>query len=135
MKITPKSDSEISQAGLIPAGIYDFEILEATEGQSKKGNDMITLKLKVFVDDAERIVFDYLVDGVMEHKIKHLCSAVGLEANYNEGSVDAELFEGKCGKVSIIIQKSKDIQYDDRNSVKDYIVDGKGVELDDSLPF
>ena len=98
---------------------------------------MIAIKLKVFAGDAERIVFDYLVDGVMEHKIKNLCSAVGLEANYNEGAISADMFEGKCGKVSIVIKKSKDEQYPDRNGVKDYVVAaGKSYDDDaDSLPF
>ena len=51
MEYTPRQDREIRDALCLQPGVYDFEVAEATEKVSKKGNDMIELKLRVFAPD------------------------------------------------------------------------------------
>ena len=70
MNFTPKSEKELSEENLFPAGIYPFEILEATDKTSKKGNDMIELKLRVFHGERHQIVNDYLLESI-GYKLRH----------------------------------------------------------------
>ena len=43
MKVTPKTEKEIAEMGLIPAGTYDFEVKNAEDQVSKaSGNDLST---------------------------------------------------------------------------------------------
>lgn len=142
MKVTPKTDKQISEANLMPGGIYDFEIGTATDEVSKSGNEMIKVDLTVFdAQGNKRFIFDYLLDAVA-FKIKHAAEACGLLDKYEAGLIVAEDFIGKSGKVKIKIQKDKTGQYADKNVVADYVVDKdpketKSVtkELDDSIPF
>jgi hypothetical protein len=123
MKFTPKTQKEIDESNLMPAGIYDFEVVSAENAISKKGNEMITLKLHVFDSEgAARIIFDYLQEA-LEYKLRHAADACGLIESYETGYLDAPDFIGKCGKVKIKIDKSKEPQYSDKNVVQDYIVE------------
>ena len=119
MKFQPKSEEEVSN--LIPKGEYPFEVLSAEEKTSKSGNDMIALKIGVAYNDATRGVFDYLVDlESMAYKTRHFADSVGLLADYEKGSLDADKLPGLTGKCRIDIQPAKD-GYDAKNVVKDYV--------------
>lgn len=147
MNFTPKTEKEIAEMNLIPAGEYDFEIIEANDKVSKSGNDMIELKLKVFDHNgAERVMFDYLLEQ-LAFKLRHAAEACNLVDRYNMGTLVANDFVNKSGRLKLGIQKDKTGAYPDKNTVADYITP-KMVEtmtahaaqpaaemLSDSIPF
>lgn len=144
MKFQPKTEREIAEAGLWPKGDYQFEILEAEETTSNSGNEMIKMKVKVYNDQGRsQNIFDYIVAGVMEHKLRHLCEAAGLLAEYEQGEIEAYQLVGKTGYCKVGISKDKSGQYADRNGITDYLVDTPvdaakvaGEKLkDDSIPW
>lgn len=145
MNFTPKTEKEIQEDGLLAEGIYDFEVAEAENKTSAKGNDMIELKLHVFDGNGNpRIVMDYLLASIM-YKLRHAADACQVLDKYDAGSLDASDFLGKSGKVKIKIDKDKTGQYADKNGVKDYVKRENMVEagnapkvaadLDDEIPF
>lgn len=153
MKFTPKTEKEIQEENLWPNGNYTFEIAKANNGVSKNNNDMIVLQLNVFTEDGSRvqIVTDYLVEAVL-YKLRHCADACGLLDKYEQGELNAEDFVGKSGTIKLGIQKDKTGEYDDKNVVKDYIVENKltaaqekhtqdkgnafvSADLDDGIPF
>ena len=120
MKFTPKTNEEIQAARLLPDGEYDFEIIDAQDGFSKKGAEMMTLALRIFSDSGNRQVKDYIVDS-MEWKLKHFAEAIGLLPSYELGQLLPEDCIGRSGKCQIVTQIDKTGQYGPRNSVRDYI--------------
>jgi hypothetical protein len=128
MKLTPKTEDQLSQERLCPEGIYPFEVLRAVEGKSKSsGADMITLKLRVFVGAEDTyLIDDYLLDSVA-YKLFHFCSYTGLGPKYETGTLSASDCEGKTGQLKMGIQKGKNKddgsgeKWPDRNTVKDYV--------------
>jgi hypothetical protein len=149
MRVAPKTAKEIAEDGLWPAGTYDYEILTAEDTISKKGADMIKLKVKIFNDEGQtQTIFDYLLDA-MPAKLRHAAEAFGLLDEYESGGFDAIECEGRTGKCKVAIQKDKTGAYPDRNGIADYIpvVTAGSVEkktmrakaaprdLDDEIPF
>ena len=146
MRFEPKSEKEVAEAGLLANGIYDFEVGEASEAQSKAGNDMVELRVRVYDSEGHwRNVFDWLVstDGGA-YKIRHFAEATGLLTEYEKGELRAEDMKGKVGKCKVFIKKDKDGQYPDKNAIADYInSDGAAPtaanfdrsDLDDEIPF
>lgn len=147
MRTTPKTEKELAEVGLWPAGTVDFEVLTAEETTSSKGNDMIKLKIKIFNDAGEsKTVLDYLLDA-MPGKLRHAAEAFGLLQEYEAGGFEAIDCEGKTGKCKIKIDKSEG--YPDKNGIADYIavvttgsVEKKTMrakvaprDLDDEIPF
>lgn len=156
MRVAPKTEKELAEAGIWPAGTYDFEVLTAEDTISKKGADMIKLKVKIFNDSgATQTVFDYLLDA-MPHKLRHAAEAFGLLDEYEAGGFDAIECEGKTGKCKIKVDKSEG--FPDKNGISDYIPTvtvgsvakktaraqrkdwpswdaPKGGDLDDEIPF
>lgn len=150
MRVTPKSDEEIEkeQEKFRPLkGVFDFEVIEASEGISKAGNDMIKLTLGVWRPDGSQLfVYDYLLDA-MAFKVKHFCEAVGLTDRYEAGDLVAFDCKGKGGRVELKIEK--DDKGNDKSVVKDYVkreisANGKqppaglldeGKPLNDEIPF
>lgn len=121
MHFAPKSEEEVAAANLFPAGTYDFEVQNAEDAVSKAGNEMIKLTLRVFAPDGSATtVFDYLLESAA-YKLRHASSACGLISQYEKGSLAAEDFVGKQGRVKIRIQKDVSGQYPDKNSVSDYV--------------
>lgn len=142
MKFKPKSEKELAEANLWPKGEYAYEILEAEEAKDKNENDMLKLKVKVFKDSgASQNLFDYVSGAWMEFKLRHLCEASGLLAEYEAGEIEAYNFVGKTGKCKVGVKVDKTGQYPDSNSIMDYIVSGDVVEMpkagdkDDTIPF
>jgi len=143
--LSNKTDEELEKEqrenGLIPKDtIVDFEVLDEVkfgtktiyteDAQSKAGNDMIVLVLKIFHNDKERVLIDYLTAG-MEFKLRHAINTCGIDV---DTAVSATDFIGKSGRARLGIQKSKDPQYSDKNVIADYLVRGVDVELDDEIP-
>jgi hypothetical protein len=136
---------------LLTPGEGNFEVLEATEKHSKSnGNPMIELKLKVWDEKGqEGNVFDYLMltgSNYSLRKIRHFCYSCGLERSYEAGKLSGFDCIGKQGKLKIETKKGEN-GYQDKNVVKDYIVEsdsGKKTnpnftsqdeKFDDDIPF
>lgn len=121
MKITPKTEKEIVEANLMPKGIYPFEVLEAVDATSKKGNDMITATLRIFTPDGKtRLLTTYLMEA-MAAQLFHFCTYCGLAAEYGAGTLTAAQCVGKTGFVDIGIKEDKTGQYPPQNTVKDFV--------------
>lgn len=141
MEFKPKSESELKEAMLAPVGDYDFDVLSAEDGKSKKGNAMITVKIGLYRGDAiSNHVYDYLL-AQMEAKLRHFCDTTGLLSAYEAGTLTARDCVGKSGRVKIVV-KEADGQYQAKNEVKDYIcrpakaLSAPAEESDDSdVPF
>lgn len=144
---TPKSEEQLAREGLMPDGIYDFEVVETRDKPSKAGNPMFTLKLHVF-DSAgsTNVIYDYIVLGnnFGERKLRHAADACGIIDIYETGKMNESDFQGKCGKVEIKTQNGNDDFPLPKNVVRDYVkrepgqVDKpKAVDAiaDDEVPF
>ena len=149
MNFQPKTESEVSAVNLIADGEYDFEVLEAADTVSKQGNDMINLKLGVFVKvGTMRFVWDYIMPSI-EYKLRHFCDSVGLLSKYENGSLTADDCIGRSGRCKVVIEKDKGGFYPDKNKVKDYCLRrakplnqatqagdvAAGLPPDEDLPF
>jgi len=135
MNFKSRSEKEIQEMNSIPEGDYPFEVLNAVDGKSKGGNDMITLTLRVFVGDSSRQLNDYLLEA-MQGKLFYFCSYTGLSQKYAAGTLTAEDCLGKSGYLTVGIQKGKmkddgsGDYWPDRATVKNYIRNEGGVKKD-----
>lgn len=121
MKFTPKTEKQIAEEGLIPAGtISDFEVLEAEEKNSKAGNPMVALQLKVWrPDGGTALIRDWLLLDQM-WKLHAFCASVGKLAEYEAGEIDAFELKGCTGRAKIGVKPATD-QYPAGNSVQGYV--------------
>lgn len=124
MKFTPQTEEDLKRAALLAPGTYDFEVTSAEEALSKKAKergesepDMIALKLRIFSDNGERTVRDWLMPS-MGFKLKHFADTTGLAAAYTAGTLCAEDCKGRSGRVILVIKDSE--QYGPQSNVKDY---------------
>ncbi len=158
MRFTPQSEQQVQESsnkfGPWRNGIYDFEIAEAEEKQSKAGNDMLVLTLHVYNRDGERrVIYDYLLESI-PHKLRHAAAGCGLMAEYHRGQLSSVDFYGKTGRLKLGLQPEKD-GFPAKNVVRDYLTApsvhtaepppppsarkpvpaGAGSDLDDEIPF
>lgn len=117
MKITPKSQEEIDLEGLLEKGVYDFEVIKSEDKVSKKGNEMIHVRLKVFHNNGFQFVDDYLMEA-MSYKLRHFCETTNLLDKYESGELTADDCAGSSGKVKIDIEPSG--EFPAKNVAKDY---------------
>src|SRR5687767_8032727 len=123
MRCTPKTEEELRSVVLGP-GVYDGEVLKAEEKTSKAGNEMIVLTMKFYgAGDDSTMVNDYLLDS-MPKKLRHFCEAAGILDLYESGEFLAEDCAGRSIKARMKIDRDPTGQYEDKNAVADYIVDG-----------
>jgi hypothetical protein len=128
MRFEPKTKEELSN--LLPDGIYEFSVLSAEETVSKKGNDMIALKLEVYDDGNGKTskVPDWLVNSEKTlRKVLGFCEATGILDIYNSGQLTADHCTGKSGRVKLVVQDAQD-NFPAKNSV-DYYVAGSKLPL------
>jgi hypothetical protein len=105
-----------------PKGVYDFEIISATEGSSKAGNPMITTELRAYNSTGHfKDLKDYFVASTQE-KIHALCKAIGIEKKYLSGEIEAHDLQGCAGKVrlGIEIYDANDGTRKQRNTISGY---------------
>lgn len=140
MRFEPKTAQEIDESGLLDPGLYDFEVMEAEEKTSSKGNDMVALAIRVEDNDGRGFkILDWLVatEGGA-YKVRHFAESVGLLAEYEKGDMPAGVMIGKTGRCKLGIKPAEG-QYRAKNTVADYVgaaVEGEKVrELDDEIPF
>jgi hypothetical protein len=121
MNFQPKTEQEIQDAKLWKKAEYAFEVIDATEKQSKAGKTMIELRLRLTDGRNARTISDYLLDETAG-KLRHAASACGLLQKYESGSLADSDFLGKRGKLRLGVEKKKG--YPERNIIADYICDG-----------
>lgn len=124
------TESEIAALGILPEGDYSFQVLNAADDISKKGNDMIVLDLCVFAPEGgERKVRDYLVPGTPwgVKKIHDFAHGVGLGGKYDSGEFTADDCLDRTGWCKVRVEKGKAKEdgsgnFPDRNAVAWYLV-------------
>lgn len=133
MRFKPKSEKEIQEERfpVLKPGKYHFEVMAASEEVSKKGNQMIVLKLKILDDSLNVLTFlkDYLME-TMSYKLRHAAYSCDLGSQYDAGELHADQFIGKSGMLDLGIQKDKTGQYPDKNNVNDYVKEQGHVQKD-----
>ena len=109
------TSEELDKNDLLPEGVYDFEIVKAEDRESKSGNEMIALSLRVYGSGGEsHFVNDYLVAiPNMKWKMKQIVEATGIEA-----PISSDKLQGRAGKVSIKITPAG--EFPAKNEVKGY---------------
>lgn len=132
MKFTPKTEKELAEQGMIPDGVYPFEVTKAQDTRSKSsGAEMIAIQLRIFAPDNKEVYLnDYLLESYMR-KIFNFAKVTGLSASYHAGSLCALDCLGKQGFAKIGAEKGKEKTnaggigtgefYPDKNTVKDYV--------------
>lgn len=118
----PKTEDQLAKEGLLPEGIYDFEIIETSDRPSKKGNEMIMLKLCVFdTDGSQHYIFDYIVFGSNfgERKLRKAAEACGLMEIYDSGHLNDRSFFGATGKV-LLKRQDGNGEFPPKNVVGEY---------------
>jgi hypothetical protein len=126
MKITPRSEQEINEMGVFPAGEYDFEVIGAKEELSKAGDEMLHLICRVWPSngDSPIQIHDYLLDAhfkSMAQKLRNFCFVTGLENEYRQGGLIADVVLGRTGRCAVEVQKDRNGEYHDRNVIVDYV--------------
>lgn len=146
MQFKSKTEKEINDENLWPAGNYAFQIAKAEDALSKSARErgesepnMIKLTLNIYNDDGRCMVaFDYLMEAML-YKLLHCAQACELEGKYNAGVLDAIDFEGKTGTLKLVVQKGNDQYPNDKNSVSDYVVKKEAPALaeviSDDIPY
>lgn len=138
MKHEALNEEEIAKSGLMQEGIYDFTIIEATEAQSKSGNDMFKLKLHVFdTDGAAKIIFDWILPSFPK-KFKHIHDACGLLDVYARGDTKPNDLIDKSGKLQLGVGKpyiGNDGFEKVNNTVLDYVKRDNLVQESKAAPL
>lgn len=151
MIFTPKTEEELQKDGLLPDGIYSYQVIKSEDKVSHAGNQYTSITLKVWDSEGdEHLVFTNMA---LTKLLKHFCDVNGMQMEYQSGNIPAENFMGKSGgEVHISIEGEKPNPnggvYKSKNIVKDYIgtpkpsgmkplPDVKGNFVDDTLdvPF
>jgi len=150
MTYTPKSEEQLIKEGfgLLPEGVYDFEIFETSDAPSRKGNEMFMFKLCIFDSEGtQRHIFDYIVFGTNfgERKLRRAAASCGLIDIYNSGDLKDTTFLNATGK-ALIKQQNGTAEYPaPRNIVSEYLPRSDTVEhiitkpakeiINDDIPF
>lgn len=146
LHFTPKTEKEIVEANLWPAGTYDFEIMASEPFTSSKGNAMIKLTVRLYHDDGrQKLITDY-ISSLMDYKLYHAAKSFEIMDKYEAGEISADDCLGKIGKCKVKVDKDKTWRYPDKNAIADYISSGTELEknpratkgsdiLDDDIPF
>lgn len=144
MRFTPKSEAEVSK--IFENGIYQFVVESANEKNSKNGNPMIHLKVKIMHDKylgKTNIVDCFLLtdNANFEYILRHFCFSIGLGDAYEKGEITEQMCIGKEGYAKVVIEKDKEGKYPDKNKIVDFIISKNKDEfkidssLNDDLPF
>lgn len=137
-QIKQQQEEFIASLKPLDPGIYNFQVLEATEKTSKSGNPMLELVLNVWGHDGKVFrLYDWLV-GIesMAFKTKHFWESVGEPEKYISGEAAAVDFLDKSGKLETLLKK--DDKGNLRAGIKDYVPVLSKTENDfhdDDIPY
>ncbi len=145
----PRTEEELALDALLPRGIYHGQVVTAEQQESKRGDAMIKLRVDVFDGNGGRqVVFDYVADAWMPHKLRHVCESAGALDAYQTGDMGkiADLLGGRDVWLELDQEEGKG-GYPPKNVVRDYMTrdkanavrvaesDGEAPPDDDDLPF
>jgi hypothetical protein len=112
--------AQMREDALIPEGKYKFRVKDAREKRSTTGNDMLSLRLALQVNNREVLEWDNLMlMPKMFWKIEHFCEATGLQAKLEEGRLMAQDCIGKEGYL-YMVRKADAKTGEITNQVRDY---------------
>jgi hypothetical protein len=119
---------------LIPEGQYKFRVKDAREKRSTAGNDMLNLKLVLYVNGREVLYWDSLILlPKMFWKIEHFCETTGLTDALNAGRLMAQDCQDKEGWIDIVQKIDQSTGVLD-NQTRDYVL-APQAKNDDFIPF
>ena len=126
MKFTPKTEKDINESRLLPAGIYDFKIADAvpkTSGPNSKnpGTPYIGLRMQVWSAEGAMRFVDGMLHPAMEAQLRHFCEVGGLMEHYEAGTLQAENCVGVAGKVKLRMREAEG-NFGAKNEVQDFVV-------------
>lgn len=129
MNYKPSTANEVREKMLIPAGEYDYEIIEAKEMMSKgnpekgtKPRPMLLVKHLVYYGESTRYSDRYfMLDDDSFGALRNLCEATGLLKKYEDNTLQPDDLEGKCGRLKLKIAHNK-FKDEDENKITKYIV-------------
>lgn len=140
MKFNP---DELEETTPMQPGIMNYEIVEAKERQSKSGNDMIELGIKIMDDDGRNLTIkDFLVGTTSSlWKIHQFCQSNNLD--FNGGVLNPNDIVGQTGQCETTQETIEDGRQ--MLKIKKYIRQDKQqslsspaqeeVPFDDDIPF
>lgn len=105
LEFEPKTEAQIIEGGLMPDGVYDFEIM-GTGIHTKQGDDgsiktSIKLSINVYdLDGKTRGQTVYLTPSYMK-LLAHACDACKVTDKYETGKLRHDDFSNKTGKLRI----------------------------------
>lgn len=127
---TPKSEKEIQQEMVWPAGVYDFEVVSCEMKTSKNGNQMLQIECEVFhPQGGTQKIMDWLVASdqpMCLMKLRHYCKSLDAIDAYESGTLENFPGVGACGKCKLKEEDDKD--YGPRNRIADYVTEAQEEE-------
>lgn len=123
MKVdNPMSYDDALKGDVIEPGTYPFEVVEAKDTVSQNGNEMINLKLKLYMpDNSHRTLYDNLMNS-MRHKMAQFCYMHNIGEKYMAGDFSAKDCENASGECEVYLQKSDNPKFDGKPAVGKYLL-------------
>ena len=118
-------------------GIYNAVCIKAVDGHSKAGNPMITLTVKIYYQDKEAFLYDYILPN-FKSKFVSFVTAIGKKSSLEKGELNEFDCVGVMFKVVLKNENSetkivKYIQHEANSENESN--ETKEVAFDDALPF
>lgn len=138
MQFKPKTEKELKEAMLWPAGEYDFEIVKAesaTSGPNSKspGTPYIKLIARIFNNEGGERMLNALLHPNMEYQLYQFCNETGLADKYESGQLTPLDCEGKAGKVEIKVTPENG-SFPAKNEVKRWGLKEKKANVNQPTP-
>ncbi len=126
---------QMREDSLIAEGEYQFEVLDAREKRSSSGNDMLNLKLRLFINNRHIVYWTTIVlTPKMFFMLEHFCKTTGMPEKIDEGRVMAQDCLGKQGKIYIVQRMDKDTG-ELTNQTKDFVKPEENNFVDNDIPL
>lgn len=109
-----------AEGGLIPDGEYDAQVIEVDEQTSKAGNAMLKMTVRIWASGGTYQLVDYVVNPSSLWKLKRLASSVGLNDEFETGSLDSKRLVGKSFLAGVKTKKDPSGKYRDANVITKY---------------
>jgi hypothetical protein len=131
--------NQMRSDSLIPNGQYKFRVKDAREKRSAAGNDMLNLKLILYINGREVSYWDSLILlPKMFWKIEHFCETTGLNEALENGRLMAQDCLDKEGWIDIVQKVDQSTGTID-NQTRDYVLpptekNDDFISLDEDIP-
>jgi hypothetical protein len=139
MQFEKKTEKEIQEASLWPAGIYDFETTKAEPafgGPNSKnpGMEYIAVEHRIFNSEGASRIIRGSLHPKMEAQLRHFCVVGNLMEKYEAGTLEATDCVGVTGKLKLKVKEASG-NFPAKNEVQDFVVEKKEVDGSDDAPF